>query len=220
MKTDIFSPLNCALCKYNICYNELPFCAECIGELQKLLISPCRKCGKLPSLCECGGNSGLRFAFFYKGRTAQKLIYAHKTKADSRVADFLAELVVRSSGINPKSYDAVAFVPRLRRNKRRYGYDQSELLAKSLSRLYGIELIYPLERVGGSEQKLLGRAERYKNMKNRFKIREDFDTEVKYNKILLVDDVCTTGATITACADILRGNIARGVVPFVIAKTD
>ena len=57
-------------------------------------------------------------------------------------------------------------------------------------------------------------------MKNRFVIRSDYDTEVKYKKLLLVDDVTTTGATIQACADILRGAVARAVIPLVIARTD
>lgn len=220
MKTSLLFPMPCTACGYNICYDELPFCSECLSDLQRLLTARCRVCHNPPSACVCPENKELRFAFFYNGFYARRLIYANKKKPDPRLTDFWAELAVRASGVKPKSYDAVAFVPRLRRNKRKYGCDQAELFAKSLSKLYGIPIIYALERIGGSEQKLLSRAERYKNMVGRFKLREDFPKGLNYNKILLVDDVCTTGATINACAGILRGSVARGVVPFVLAKTD
>lgn len=220
MKTDLIFPLPCTVCKLNICYNELPFCEKCINELQNILTAECRKCGKKPSACVCTENRDVRFAFFYKGRSARSIIYLIKDKADKRAMDFWAELAVRAGGINVKGFDAVAFVPRSKQNKNRFGFDQSELLAKSVSKLYGIPVIYALERIGGKEQKLLSRGERYKNMLGRFRIRKDYKTDKIYNKILLVDDVCTTGATVKACAAILRGTVSRSVVPLVLAKTD
>ncbi len=212
--------MSCAVCGFYACHNELPFCVDCLNELQKILTTTCRGCKKSPSACVCPENSELRFAFYYNGYFARRFIYMNKIHADPRIMDFWAELAVAASGVNPKSYDAVAFVPRAKKNRRRYGYDQSEIFAKSLSKLYGIKLINVLECTGKKDQKLLSRAERYKNMVGRFRIREDFKKENTYNKILLVDDVCTTGATIKACADILRGDIARSVVPLVLAKTD
>ena len=220
MKINHLSPFRCPICEKYACYDELPFCSDCINEIQKMMVAVCRKCGRTAARCECAASEGLRFAFFYKGRTVQHIIYMHKMHTDKRIEDFLAELAVRASGINIKGYDAITFVPRVKRNRKRFGYDQSELFAKSISKMYGIKLIYPLLRIGGREQKYLSRSERYKNMKNRFVIRSDYDTEVKYKKLLLVDDVTTTGATIQACADILRGAVARAVIPLVIARTD
>lgn len=220
MKTSIFSPLICLVCESKVCYNELPFCEDCINELQKLLTKRCRGYGKPPSACACPENSELRFAFFYNGFFARRFVYTNKMYTDLRIVDFWAELAVAASGIKPSAYGGVTFVPRLNKNVLLYGYDQAELLARSVSKLYGIPFIKTLKRTGGKDQKLLSRSERFKNIMGRFKIRKDVKEEILCNKILLIDDVSTTGATVKASAEVLRGRLARGVVPLVLAKTD
>ena len=58
-----------------------------------------------------------------------------------------------------------------------------------------------------------------KNIKGSYRIRKKYNVNEKYNKILLVDDIYTTGATMKVCADLLRGNVAHAVVPLTYGKT-
>ncbi len=208
------------MCGYNVCYEELPICGKCISLLQETLTEKCLNCGKTAYTCECHDSDGLRFVFYYSGYVSKKLIRLAKTDMDVKVIEFLAELAVNACNINMGSYDGVAFVPRHRRNLKKFGHNQAEEFAKALSRRYGIPIIDVLRRVGGREQKLLSRAERINNIKSNYKIKEDYKVNEKYNKILLVDDIYTTGATIRSCAELLRKNVTRAVTPLTFAKTN
>ncbi len=205
-------------CRFNACYEELPVCTDCIANLQTLLDLRCKNCQKSASACDCPDKDDVRFLFFYDHPLARKVIYNVKIGADKATLDFLVELLFRSRGINPKRYDGVAFVPRRKNGIRRYGYDQAEEIAKAVSRVYGIEKLDALERIGKDEQKLLSQGERLKNIKNRYRLKEGIAK--KYKRILLVDDVYTTGATVKVCAGLLRGTVSESVVPIVLAKTN
>lgn len=61
---------------------------------------------------------------------------------------------------------------------------------------------------------------RYKNIKKKYKLAKGFPKEERFKKILLVDDIYTTGATIKACSELLRESVSDAVVPMVIAKTN
>lgn len=216
MKIGHFSPLKCMFCNFYACYEELPVCPECAHKLQALLTTVCRTCGKSPSGCQCGGN--IRFMFFYGSAESKGLIYLLKHHGDKRVIKFLAEMTAESCGIDPSSYDGVAYVPRLKKNKRRYGYDQSKELAKAISKKLDLPLLHILERVGGKEQKLLSYSQRIRNIRRQYRLK--YIPKEKYKKLLLVDDVFTTGATVSVCADILRKDAAKAVVPITVAKTN
>ena len=72
----------------------------------------------------------------------------------------------------------------------------------------------------GKAQKLLSAKERRANMKNRFYIGQEITEQEKFRRLLIVDDVCTTGATVKACADILRGSVAKSVTAMCLARTE
>lgn len=205
------------VCDFYACHEEFPVCRQCLSRFQDLLNEKCKNCGKTAYSCECSDNKDVRFLFFYGSFLSKKLLYFLKYNADLRVVDFMMELAVRATGINPESYDAVTYIPRSKRRIRRYGLDQSKEFAKAVSKIYGIPLVTCLERVGKGEQKLLSRAERYKNIRDKYRVKNL--PEEKFKRILLIDDVCTTGATINLCADLLRKDVAKTVTPMVLTKT-
>lgn len=208
------------LCRNAACYEELPVCIDCLNDLRNILSEKCKNCGKSAAGCDCSDNGSIRFLFFYEKYKAQKLIYFIKTNVDRTSLDFIVELLFENCGINPERYEAVTFVPRRKRTIRRYGHDQSKELAKAIERVYGIPCVKTLSRVGRGEQKLLSAKARYKNIKKKYKLAKEFPKEARFKRILLIDDVFTTGATIKACAELLRGAVSEAVVPLVLAKTN
>ena len=96
--------------------------------------------------------------------------------------------------------------------------DQSEELARTLSEQMGIPLVPALERVkGGKEQKRLSAAERVKNTKKLFAIRDA--SEISGKTVILVDDVVTPGASMAACVPHLIRARAAAVICLSVAST-
>ena len=107
--------------------------------------------------------------------------------------------------------DIVAFVPMTERAVKKRGYNQARLLAEGVSERTGIpleaELLIKTRDTG--EQKELARRERAQNLKGSFRVHER--AKCRGKRILLIDDVMTTGATANAVSQALFGAGAERV---------
>ncbi len=215
------SPKKCMFCSMQPCTDQFPVCHKCIGYFHSLLNEKCIKCGQTVSGCTCSATDRIRFLFYFDKFHSRKVIYNFKHIADKRDVRFLAKLLIRNCGLNPNSFDGITYVPRGKRNIRRYGYDQSKLLAKAISEIYDIPLIVALKRKNlkkDKDQKLLNISQRKLNAYEKYEVA--FIPQEKYKRILLVDDIITTGSTINACADMLRKNFSKIITIAVLAKTN
>ena len=99
------------------------------------------------------------------------------------------------------SFDYITYVPCSKTKRARKGFDHARLLADSLSKKMNVKLISPpIKRSGLFSQKGLGKSDRYKNAKKSF-----IGTSKRINgTVLMIDDVCTTGATLHSCASLLK----------------
>ena len=99
--------------------------------------------------------------------------------------------------------DAVMPIPMYPDKLRRRGYNQAERLAEEVGKKFGISVVKNrLIRVKNTEtMKLLSTEARHRNLNNAFQY---IQTGVKLNRILLVDDIYTTGATIDSASKVLR----------------
>jgi len=115
--------------------------------------------------------------------------------------------------------DVITWVPMNSRKKWARGFNQSELIAKKLSKLTGIPGRPLLREKRKTEiQRELGVRDRFINTLNRYHaVPNNF---IRGRTILLVDDVYTTGATINECARQLRSAGARDVFSLTIARAD
>ena len=154
----------------------------------------------------------------YRG-SLESVLQAFKFKRHDFFADPLAELIeqmIRQRG--DLDFDAVVPVPMHRAKLRRRGYNQAELLARALARRIGVRCQPALltKTRDHDAQSKLARDERAANVRGAFLA----SPRVTARRILLVDDVCTTGATIRACAgELVRAGAAR-VAAAVVAKTE
>jgi ComF family protein len=99
------------------------------------------------------------------------------------------------------------------------GFNQSELLTKALADTFQMEIVVDvIERVGSAipQAEIKNREERLKNLNGVFKIRNE--DKLIGREVILIDDICTTGATLNECAKVLKANGASKVVALVIAR--
>ena len=125
------------------------------------------------------------------------------------------ELLERAGGV-----DAVVPVPLHWRRSLRRGYDQADCLASALSRRLGLPKRRPLRRVRSTPaQSLRDRGQRRCNLADAFALRRGSAGRVEGLRLLLVDDVVTTGSTLEASSGALRAGGATAVHPFAVAWT-
>ena len=114
--------------------------------------------------------------------------------------------------------DVIVPVPMHPRRQRQRGYNQSELLARGLGRARALLVdTSSLRRIdaGRSQVRTANRRERSRNVTDAFACAEGSFSDTR---VLLVDDVCTTGATLEACAVALRSAGAVQVVGLTVAR--
>ncbi|MBR7151480.1 MAG: ComF family protein [Clostridia bacterium] len=117
--------------------------------------------------------------------------------------------------------DAVlTYIPRATAARLQYGTDQARELARALSRELSIPMLPLLERRPGMgrPQKHLNSAERLKNAKKTYRVR-DYDG-CRAKTVLLVDDIVTSGATVAICARLLRRAGASHVFALAVAADE
>ncbi|MDE3195181.1 MAG: ComF family protein, partial [Acidobacteriota bacterium] len=130
----------------------------------------------------------------------------------------LSVLLNRAIAVDER-FDAVTAVPLHWRKHWRRGFNQAELLARQIARRRGVPLIRALRRKRPTEvQASLAVAGRHRNVAGAFEARARAD--VRGKRILLIDDVMTTGATASACATVLKRAGAKSVSLATLARVD
>jgi ComF family protein len=160
---------------------------------------------------------GLRSVFNFEGGIAQA-IYSLKYHNLRSVAPLLGTFMADYLKQNPMPADIIVPVP-LHPSRLKYrGYNQSLLLARELCRQTGIELADKwLERslATASQARTQNRIERLANVNNAFIFKYPTTTAPR---VIIIDDVATTGATLNACAATLKEAGALSVWGLTIAR--
>lgn len=197
---DVIFPedLTCELCGAEI-FDGGRFCAKCAPTVEFNDGTVCPVCGRRtarPEICmECKAEAP-RYkkgtsVFVYAGGGA-KLILKFKN-GGSYLKNYLGGLMAEKAEKLPRC-DCVTYVPITKKRRRERGYNQGELLAEVIGERLELPVVKALEKKREKPpQKGLGRADRLKNLAACFKICNR--AAVKGKRVLLVDDVLTTGAT-------------------------
>jgi len=221
---NLFFPKFCLFCHREGNY----LCQDCttLLEISEYHYCLCKKPLKLPQpgkckRCKSKSLNGLYFALSYQNSFCQKLIHQFKYEpAVKELATPLASLIIshfQLSGNNPQG-EVLIPIPLTKKKMKRRGFNQSEEIAKRLSGFLNIPLI-PNCLIKTKEtlpQVELSEKERMENPKGVYIVREK--DKIKGKRILLVDDVYTTGSTMEEAARVLKESGAREVWGIVIAR--
>ncbi len=210
-------------------------CAECARKVTYCIGGKCNICGEIlgannmPNIDGCPMRNELKIAYkralcpvVFEG-TVKKLIHELKYSKAQYVAKDLAKIALRHLQTEDFLSNAIIVpVPIGKLRKITRGYNQTELLAKEISEQcpkLNIKVNHLLKRVKNTEtQTKLDRDERIKNMKSAFALNGMKNLPDKDAKIVIIDDVITTTATINECARVLKRAGFKNIFAFSIAK--
>jgi ComF family protein len=211
-------------------FTRVPVCADCLHEPAPLSAeffclncrTPFRNSFPLDSEGRCmlcrNGRRGFDEAFCYGAYegTLRKLIHLFKYSGMRRLAQPLGALLSEALP-RGRQFDLVTAVPLHWRRRFQRGFNQSQLLAQAIARARGIPAAEVLRRGSATRaQAGLSNAQRRENVAGAFRARR----RVAGLRILLVDDVMTTGATAGACARALKQAGAKSVSLAALARVD
>jgi ComF family protein len=208
---DAFGPFICARCNADMLPAEGPRCLTCWMPLAPP--GPCRRCrSHRLALRE------VRSAFVYEA-AARDAVLALKFRGLSAVAPIMARSMAECLTEWSPPVHSLVPVPLGGHRRRLRGYNQSELIAKELSRLTGIRLAQRAlvrRRSTPPQARLTGEDARRQNVVGAFAAVR----RVPEGGVLLIDDVVTTGATLDACARVLLGEGVEAVFALTFARED
>ena len=151
---------------------------------------------------------------------ARELVHALKYHGWRGAGDFMGAEMARRAGGAVESAHYVVPVPTSRRNLRRRGYNQAAVIAAALAARLDGSLLPCLERRSQrSTQTALNPMQRRANVSGAFVMVETFADRVAGRRLLLVDDVITTGATLVAAVEALRSAGPESVTAYAFART-
>ncbi len=214
---DLVYPRACAVCGTQDPADGTHLCWDCRSEIQWIQPPFCSRCGtpvsgRIDHAYECAACTA-RKIHFDAARAAGRMegplaemIHLLKYRNGFWIASDLADLLQAAlrTHFDPGEIDAAGFVPLFPSRRRDRGYNQAEVLARLLCRRSGVALLKRgLVRTRPTPtQTLLTASARADNVRNAFRVPNP--KWVEGRRILLVDDVMTTGSTVNECSRVLK----------------
>jgi competence protein ComFC len=214
--SSLFYPATCVVCAQNI---ERPgyLCQSCRARAPRIVSPFCAKCsepfsGAITQTFHCA-NCAHRTVYFesavsaYRSRgLVRKLLhefkYGHQRHLRHPLAAWLGE-TMNDPRLHGRRFDLIVPVPLHPARERERGFNQATLLAEQLARQVALPLRSVLERIRyTTTQTAYDRAERMENLRDAFRLRKNGN--VRELRVLLIDDVLTTGSTLSECARVLK----------------
>jgi ComF family protein len=209
-------PATCTICGKNVRAGEY-LCDACEAKIVRILRPFCETCsgpfeGSITSAFICA-NCAHRTIYFdvavaaYRGRgIVREIIHEFKYARQIHLRHLVAHWLragLDDERLRDISFDLIVPVPLHPARQRERGFNQASLLAESLSAETSMPCRGVLQRIRyTTTQTALDRSERMENLHNAFRLRKNAD--VRGLRVLLIDDVLTTGSTLSECARVLK----------------
>ena len=219
--------VTCDLCGAELVADtRYTLCAECTGKLPLIEGHKCLGCGvpindEADYCLRCQYNESVFrkniSPLTYDGE-GKELVHALKFGGKKYIARLLGAMMSDAFIESGEEGEIIVPVPMSERERKKRGFNQSELLAEDVGGRLGMSVLPALSKVRDTRpQKDLTGKERAENLKGCFEAR--FADYIRRRKILLVDDVFTTGSTANECARVLLKAGARSVTVLTAAVT-
>lgn len=191
-------------------------CTDCGKQIEKITLNKLERCNIDAEIVE------FMYIFKYDG-IVRNLIINYKFNDCAYLYKTFAKIILDNKKICDfiKSYDIIIPVPIHRKRKLLRGYNQTELIAKALAKTlenvtYNTKAL--IKTKNNSKQSTLSRLERERNVLNAYEFNEREADKIYNKKILIFDDIYTTGNTIKECAKIINKFNPKSIGIVTIAK--
>lgn len=228
---DWFFPPVCCRCDQPLT-GGCHLCAPCAERLPQLPATTCQRCASIfdapvTHLRSCPSCQALHPAFEFATSALRgseetiALIHQFKLLKQRHLAKDLAKLAARSFRNCPRlqalTHPILVPIPLHPARERKRGFDQARDLTRELSRELQIPYCDALKRTRQtSRQATLSKAERLQNLRKAFSLRRRLT--LAGQNLILIDDVLTTGATASACAQALQALKPKTIAVFTIVR--
>ena len=231
----VFFPAGCRICDSLLTgASRVPICRECLNSFAAPREGSCEVCGHTLSwmtaakqeVTVCRACQQKTFAFerarsygIYDGALVKAILLLKWERMEPLGAWFgerLAEMARQEGG--KLAADLVVPVPLHRERERERGYNQAGLISKPLARKLGLphKAVLLMRTRPRPNKQVLSLEERWESVRGAFATRPG--SQVDKKRVLLVDDVMTTGATLDACARALLESGAKSVLGLTVAR--
>lgn len=200
--------------------SRCPVCNEFIGYMDDF----CQKCRENINFLENPYNipySDFSMSVCFYDENISPAVFTLKDKGGNAPYTFalgISELIKKY--LVSEHIDFIIPVPMYKSDKAKRGYNQCELIAKELSHISGIpykfDIVFKIRKT--VHQKELSQKERKSNLRDAFKVKNP--EKISGKNILLIDDVCTTGSTLSEISRLLKNNGAEKVFCLTYCRTD
>ena len=228
--TFLLSAPRCVCCRERLDFGDRGLCKACMVEYENNKERDCSRCAKKLSFCSCPSSYLLsrkirrhakvyRYSYQKNESPANKIIYALKEANRSDVfeflADELADAIRNSLGLKPDKLEyLITSVPRRAGAIRKFGYDHAREIGRRVAKRLGIKYRLLLKSRAKKPQKGMMGEERRENAI--FACRRKAPS-MKGIRVIIIDDIVTTGASVGRCAELIRSLGAREVMSASVA---
>ncbi len=214
---DIYSPKFCLFC---LRWQESYFCEDCLKKIGFKTSISCFRCDKRISFedkCQNNHSSLIRelisFGLYEESKLKEKIILAKNEGYREVFFDLGIKVGERIKNLNLNDY-VLTYVPLHRKKYFQRGFNQAEVLALGIKKVLGLEIFSYIEKIKETkDQSELSLEERKNNLKDAFRV-----TKKPPEKLILVDDIKTSGITLTEVAKELKRSGAKEIIALTILR--
>lgn len=210
--------ISCIICDKPIgLKNTYSLCKDCFKEMN-FLKDACLKCGR-PIInhslemehSNCCSECYDKTYYFDRAiscieynQISKRIVLDFKYKSKTYLCKYIAQIISEKLYLEDINADYILFVPIHKKRLKKRGFNQSEKIAKDLSKILKIPVKDSIFRIKNTKKlHKLNRREREEEVKNSFLIKDD-NNELKNKNIILIDDIFTTGSTVNEISKELR----------------